>query len=113
MTATLELTARELSDAELDQVVGGFLPIVAGAVVGAAIGAGLLAGAFTVADMIPTARAGNASSKPWGFRCGIGGGDACHCRRAAGTFFRPNRCWGGPPMQRRTTPAPSPWPGAL
>ena len=51
MTTTLELTDRELSDAELDQVAGGILPVVAGVVVGAAIGAGILAGAFTVADI--------------------------------------------------------------
>jgi lactobin A/cerein 7B family class IIb bacteriocin len=51
MTTTLELTDRELSDAELDQVAGGILPVVAGVVVGAAIGAGILAGVVTVVDI--------------------------------------------------------------
>ena len=54
MTNTCELTDRELSDAELDQVGGGvvILPIVAGVAVGAVLGAGLLVGALAAADFV-------------------------------------------------------------
>ena len=54
MMNTCELTDRELSDAELDQVVGGvvILPIVAGVAVGAVLGAGFLVGALAAADFV-------------------------------------------------------------
>jgi lactobin A/cerein 7B family class IIb bacteriocin len=67
MTTTLELTDCELSDAELDQVAGGILPIIAGAVVGAAIGAGLLAGALTVVDVYSHSTGGECVFKTLGF----------------------------------------------
>jgi len=41
-----------LTDAELDEVAGGFLQIIAGAAVGAAIGVGVLAVAVAAGDYI-------------------------------------------------------------